>query len=268
MTKKTSVFIAGRNLARARTALGYSQGEFVALYLSTYNMLSEAEQRQARKLDGPALSRIENSTAGDFYSKVKLRTAEIMALLLKVEPDTLYQAAAAPLAEKIKEPLPTPTGNSVRFVAGQATLDAVDLPYIPVPFRAAFASAGGQLTSLSSTNMRRVYLRGKPISMFTDRAIFEVDGDSMEPYINSGDEVTACRVEESRWETVINCIVVVCYGDRITIKKVIENDLSSRGTLTLLPYRSELAALIVRRSEIRAMYVVETVTPRSFRAII
>ena len=104
--------------------------------------------------------------------------------------------------------------------------------------------------------------------MFTDRAIFEVDGDSMTPYLNSGDEVIACRVEESKWHLVINCIVVVATEANITIKKVVENDLATSNTLTLLPYRPELASMTLRRVEIRAIYRVEQIMPRSFEATI
>lgn len=281
MTKRTSVFIAGRHLANARAALGYSQGEFVALYLSAYNRLSEPEQRTARKLDGSALSRMENSTIGDLYSKVKIRTVELLAQLLNVEPHALYQAAPAPLSqsgsvlvvpvpspEKINNTLPAPSANSIRFIGGDTELDAVDLPYIPTALRQDFARAGAQLTSLSTINLRRIYRRGTPLSMFSDRAIFEVDGDSMGPYLNSGDEVVACRVEESHWHKLINCIVVVATEATITIKKLVENDLSTRGTLTLLPYRPELASMTLNRNEIRAIYRVEQIMPRSFEAII
>lgn len=89
----------------------------------------------------------------------------------------------------------------------------------------------------------------------------------MEPYLNSGDEVIAVPVPEGRWDTLLNCIAVVSYEgghgtSYVTIKKIIENDLLNRGTLTLLPYRNELAPFAIRRSQISSLHLVEYRQPR------
>lgn len=266
MSKRASVFIVGQRLTDARLARDYSQGDLLARYLAHYHALDAAAQRDARKLDGPALSHIENSALGDMYSKVKIKTAELLGLALGVPPATLYETPPVPVAAPVLPAAPPPPNGGARLLGVQEDLEFVDLPYISALSRPAFVSAGGELSSFRSTYRRRVYPRGTPLMHYTSRLVFEIGDDSMEPYIHSGDEVVAHQLEEADWEGVQNCIVVVAHGQQLTVKKVVGNDLATRSTLTLRPYRDELAPLTVRRNEIRALYRVEEVVPRPFKA--
>lgn len=151
MNNRIAVFIVGQRITNARLILRFSQGDLLVRYLSHYRALDVATQRITRKLDGPTLSHIENSELGDMYSKVKIKTAELLGLALAVAPDTLYEAAHNTVLPPRPSPL-TGFAGGVRFLGPQETQEFVDLPYISTLARAAFIGANGvRLSSLPLT---------------------------------------------------------------------------------------------------------------------
>lgn len=63
--------------------------------------------------------------------------------------------------------------------------------------------------------------------------VFEVNGESMAPQINSHARVLCQEVPPTRWHTLINCIIVIAYADRFVIKRVIANHLQDENYLIL-----------------------------------
>lgn len=284
MGKLDMVYIIGSELANARTHKGMTQQDLAAAY-EVFRQQHKAEYPSARKMDNSELSRIESSTPGlvaglrgGVPSRHKRQTAEALARLLNIDPLQIIQEIVLADSANADEMMifvdnaPDSLGKSNVLQRGTLlTQPSVELPFISVPARASFVEMGGTFSSFPPLETRRVYLRGAPATMYDTRIVFEVDGDSMEPYINSGDEVIAVEVPEGRWDTTQNCVVVVSYVEPhgsgvVTIKKIIGNDLLNRSTLTLRPYRDELAPHTVRRNEIRAIFRVEEVMPRTFKA--
>ena len=282
MSKKDMVFVIGSALAKARAAHSLTQQQLSAAYEPFMVQHALGLPRARRSLHNAELSRIENSAPGQTVgprnlvpSKQERQTAEALARLLDVPPAQIIQEIVLTPAVTSEKPatfVPTssspPVSTGAVLLGGYASQPAIELTFIPVAARALFVSLGGNLSLFPPTETRRVYLRGALPTMYTGRVVFEVDGDSMEPYINSGDEVIAMEVPQGQWEAAQNGIFVVCLGDRMTIKKIVANDLPTLGTLTLLPFRAELAPMVVGRAEIHAMFMVEEVRPRTFRALI
>ena len=85
----------------------------------------------------------------------------------------------------------------------------------------------------------------------------------MEPYLRDGDEVIAVEVPRTEWTCLRNRVVVVACARRVTIEKIIENDLDTAQRLTLLPYRDVLAGRTLALTDIRAIWLVETHVPQA-----
>jgi transcriptional regulator with XRE-family HTH domain len=281
---KARVYILGKVLEATRLARGLNQSQLAALYNARAATHGDGLPNARRSLDVSAISHYENAAPGSDRARAYRDTALVLAEVLdltvnelgvpvKIQDEERMSDQSANVPDQ-SEPAPDENknresdklNNTAKLIGVQHELESINLPYISVPARAGFASMAGELSSFPLNDFRRVYLRGNPPSMYTGRVVFEVDGDSMEPYINGGDEVVACQVPEGRWEDVLNCIAVVAYGDVVTIKKIIGNDLFTKGTLALRPYRDELAPVVVRRVDIRSIFRVEEVLPRPFKA--
>ena len=271
MKHSETVFLVGSAVRTARKIRGLTQQE-LAHEFADFMVTNAAEYPKAiKKADYSTISHIERSKAGDRYSRVHRDTARVLADILRVteigtivgeqsvEPPDNSLLLAAPL-----------TGNSTtaQLVGILLERESIQLPYIPVSARASFVEMGGNLSYSIASETRRVYLRYSHRSLYDGRVVFEVAGDSMEPYINSGDEVIALEVPEGKWDMAQNGIFVVSYGDVVTIKKVIGNDLMNHGTLTLRPWRDELAPYIIKRREIQSIFRVEEIMPCSFRPLL
>lgn len=286
---KPRVYLLGKVLEGARLLAGLSQGQLASLYNARAAEYGDELPNTRKSLDVSAISHYENAEHRSDRARAFRDTAVVLAEVLgltveqltvpvKVQGEgsvndqrTNLVVQSLPASDELKNTDSDKPYSNARLLGRQQELESINLPYISVPARASFVSMGGELSSFPPNDYRRVYLRGSPPAMYKGCVVFEVDGDSMEPYINSGDEVVAREVAEGRWDECQNGIYVVSYarpdGDGVlTIKKIIGNDLNNRGTLTLRPYRDELAPSVVKRVEIRSIFKVEDVMPRPFKA--
>lgn len=281
---KSRVTIVGKLLQQARIDAGLDQGQLAAQYRHHRAAHAQEFPDARATLGNTDISKAETAEFGTQPTRFKKQTAEILATILNVpvesftrprEPDTTQDEdidrddKEAILPDEQIEKNDKNKNSQLHLVGLQAEQESILLPYISVPARASFISMGGTLSSFPPNETRRVYLRGKPKEMYKERVVFEVDGDSMDPRINSGDEVIAVEVPEGRWDMQQNCVLVVSYSidgeGVVTIKKVVNNDLMNKGTLTLRPWKDELAPFTVKRVDIRSMFLVELVQPRPYK---
>ena len=258
--------LVGRHLKRAREQICLSLKELA----EAYNRQREIALEQhvgARKLDYTALSRLENWKAGTTdkrgldYSHVSEATAQVLADTLGVSLSELV----VPLLSQNETPS---LAVSVAEVSHENLSESFNilLPFIAVSSRTAFINNIEGNEDYSLKEMRRVYLRDSSMkTRYKDAVIFEVEDDSMEPEIESGDEVIATPISQNQWEYEQNFIAVVSYNNTVTIKKIIGNDLTNKGVLALRPWRDELAAHTVPRIQIRSIYKVFQIRPQPRR---
>ena len=269
MSKKDMVHIVGAALTRAREAQGLSQRALSAAYASARALLPGSVTVAPRTFASADLSRLEKTYPGQVVgkkglvpSRQKRAAALLLANLLKVDIDELILEIAPESLifasenySLLKSPPP------LILLGAEADLPAVELAFIPGPYRAAFFGLEG--ATYMPTETRRQYLRGAPSHMYTGRVVFAVAGDSMEPYLTDGDEVIAVEVPPAEWSALRNRVVVVACARRVAIEKIIENDLDAGQRLTLLPYRDVLAPRTLGRADIRAIWLVETHLPKA-----
>ena len=248
-------------------------------FVRQYRLRRDAAQGQyprARALDEPAVATFINAAPFTSTARANTQTLALMAAVFGQGPDYFNELTNSKSdINNLPTLIVSPPGPQIDTESLKADVirigfpadqPFIDLPRVSVLARAGFVEAGGTLDSYSFHDTRRIYLRGTLSTMYTSRIVFEVDGDSMEPVINSGDEVVCVLVPEGKWDVSQNDVFVVGFGDdMLTIKKIIGNELMNKGTLTLWPWRSELAPLTIRRAQIRSIYRVEEVLPKPFK---
>ena len=132
----------------------------------------------------------------------------------------------------------------------------LELDLVSVAARASFVELGGIRPGVFETV--KLYVSSEAeIEHYQGAVVFEVNGDSMEDKLYSGDRVIAWPVPEERWEQVHNKICIVAYDDVLTVKAVRENDIFTHNRLTLYAYNPTSGYFVVPRSSIRSMWRVE-----------
>jgi repressor LexA len=134
-------------------------------------------------------------------------------------------------------------------------MPAVELPFVSVKARASFIGMGGvDIKPEQFDTVRLTLLNAEEAERYAGAVVFEVDGDSMEPLMHSGQRVIAWPVPEGKWEQLYNVACVVAYDDTVTIKAIRENDLFTKNLLTLYALDARAGYLPVARQSIRSIW--------------
>lgn len=225
----------GERIRQEREQRGWSQEQLLAQMNELLALATETEPYYGARgySDVSGLSRIESGANG-----ATRRNFALIAAALGVTPESLYVEKSMVAESHYLQDLPY-----------------VELEHIPFPARASFASMCGTESDYGPTDTLRLYLSSSTHRMNYDKMkVITSSGDSMEGVINDGDRVIISLIPEGNWEYITNCVVVVSYGDVVTIKGVQENDLFDKQFLTLYPSRKDMAPLRVRRADIQCIW--------------
>ncbi|WP_318269854.1 helix-turn-helix transcriptional regulator [Butyricimonas paravirosa] len=130
----------------------------------------------------------------------------------------------------------------------------IEVPFVPLHARATFAE------TFLDTNVREietVRVQKRPGINYEKAKAFEVDGDSMEPTLVSGEQILCEIIDPNNWKFTTG-VVVVAFGNMVVIKRIKDNELTN-GKLVLWS-DNELGGKITLSSEteeIRRMYKVK-----------
>ena len=83
--------------------------------------------------------------------------------------------------------------------------------------------------------------------------VFDVDGESMYPTIQSGTKILCRKIDENQWEYARG-IVVAVYGKTLTVKRILKNDLYVNNILILKADNPTFGEVEVERCEIRGIW--------------
>jgi hypothetical protein len=137
-------------------------------------------------------------------------------------------------------------------------LPSVELPFVSVHARASYIGLGG--ASVDARNFDTVHLTlmsPDEATKYEGAVVFEVNGDSMQPLLHSGQRVIAWPLDEAKWEQIHNKVCVVAYDDTVTIKAVRSNDLFTKNMLVLHALDERVGYLPVSRRSIRSIWFVD-----------
>lgn len=144
------------------------------------------------------------------------------------------------------------TQSDVRNVDTQ-TMNWIQIPFIPVHARATFAETfETEIHELSSITIPRL-----PCINYENGKVFEVDGDSMDPTLITGEQVFCEYVDPADWKYITGPVVIAFGNNLIVVKRIKENNLAN-GELTLWS-DNEMGGKLTLHTEqdqIRRMYKV------------
>lgn len=156
--------------------------------------------------------------------------------------------------------------NRIDFVADAPTeyqtakqvdisnINWMQIPFIPVHARATFAETfETEIHEQSSLTIPRL-----PGINYENGKVFEVDGDSMEPTLITGEQVFCEYVDPADWKYITGPVVVAFGNNMVVVKRIKENNLAT-GELTLWS-DNEMGGKLTLSSEqdqIRRMYKVK-----------
>ena len=144
------------------------------------------------------------------------------------------------------------TQSDVRNVDTQ-TMNWIQIPFIPVHARATFAETfETEIHELSSITIPRL-----PGINYENGKVFEVDGDSMDPTLITGEQVFCENVDPADWKYITGPVVIAFGNNLIVVKRIKENNLAN-GELTLWS-DNEMGGKLTLHTEqdqIRRMYKV------------
>lgn len=86
-----------------------------------------------------------------------------------------------------------------------------------------------------------------------DFMVFDIEGDSMYPTIQSESKILCKKIDENQWEYARGVVVIV-YGKTLTVKRILKNDLYINNNLTLKADNPTYGELNVERHEIRGIW--------------
>ena len=132
--------------------------------------------------------------------------------------------------------------------------DWIEVPFVPLHARASFAET---YFDSNVNEVETIKIRKRPGIKYEKAKIFEVDGDSMEPTLVSGEQVLCEIIDPANWKFTTG-VVVVAFGNMVVIKRIKDNELAN-GKLVLWS-DNELGGKITlsnETEEIRRMYKVK-----------
>ncbi|WP_195360349.1 helix-turn-helix domain-containing protein [Odoribacter splanchnicus] len=134
-----------------------------------------------------------------------------------------------------------------------SNMNWIQIPFIPVHARATFAETfETEIHELSTLTIPRL-----PGINYENGKVFEVDGDSMDPTLITGEQVFCEYVDPADWKYITGPVVVAFGNNMIVVKRIKENNLAN-GELTLWS-DNEMGGkftLHTEQDQIRRMYKV------------
>ncbi|TPG66098.1 XRE family transcriptional regulator [Hymenobacter nivis] len=201
-----------------------------------------------------AISKFETGNSAPSFETLKK-----IATLYNVSTDYLLNGSNSTFVAQAQNISLYPAGqNNVQAVALLSDIPTMWLRRVSFKARASFNYAHLQ-RYMSSDVFDTVLFRlppGKTEADYADAIVFDIEGDSMEPSLYSGQQVIAWPVPDSKWEYLHNTICVVDYDDTVTVKAVRSNDLNNRDGLTLHATGGAGGYFIVAREHIHSIWEV------------
>jgi repressor LexA len=191
----------------------------------------------------------------------KSPSAELLASLtteLGVNPTWLLTGEGEMLLtdeKPQKAPSYTAAPTDAHAYALLSEIPVIALRHVSFKARASFIELGGADTGLFDKLLHRLP-PGKTEADYADAIVFDIEGDSMEPSLRSGQQVIAWPIPEGKWEYLHNTVCVVAYDDTVTVKAIVDNELFSYDRLTLRATGGGGGSFVVARAAIQSIWEV------------
>lgn len=219
--------------------------------------------RYYREAKGLTLKEVGNEMGVAFQSVEKWEKGETrpatgkLTKLAAVLGVSVADLLREDLVSKVSEREEIYSVHGKKFGTAFHDLQYVDLPYTPVSARAHFVEMGGlDEADYHGETYRVPYVPGQNLN---GQRVFEIDGDSMEPFYVSGMKVRASLVGNGKWAYLNSGVYVIVYDDFFVVKRIKANNYAE-GFFELHSDNQETGGSVkVPVSQIRSMWKVERI---------
>lgn len=180
---------------------------------------------------------IENYISGK--QKPTINNANIIAQFFNVSVDWLLSG---------KDDI-----DNSKIIGSYDANELAQVPFISIASTAGFVETFCEDDTITDT----IAVQGYTQEEITQNGYIaiEVSGHSMEPTIKDKARILCKRVNIGDWDYIHPGIYVIGYGlDMLVTKRVKENDLQTKGTLTLYSDNEEYGVLTVKKDSIRCIW--------------
>ncbi len=239
----------GEFFAEPKTSyLPYNKVDVTDRFLIVLELLKEkgiSYTEVANKL-GVSTSLVSEIRRGS--SKINPTHAQKLIEIFGINPNWLLYGKG-----DINDIFNTPIKSNAHIVNPENS-DWLDVPFVPLHARATFAE------TFLDTNVKEVEtikIPKRPGINYKNAKVFEVDGDSMEPTLISGEQVLCEVTDAGNWRFITG-VVVVAFGNMVVIKRIKDNNLFN-GELTLWSDNEQGGKITLSKDtdEIRRIYKVK-----------
>jgi len=133
----------------------------------------------------------------------------------------------------------------------------IQLPFISISARASFIESFLSDSENEEMGKYPVLYKGDP----KDLSVIEILGDSMLPKYEDRDKVLARKINPDDWKYTIGNVAVL-YKSYFVVKRILQNDLTRNGTLTLTSINPAGGVITVREDEILAVWKIVRLVDR------
>ncbi|MCM1077778.1 MAG: hypothetical protein NC411_10510 [Bacteroides sp.] len=201
-------------------------------------------------------------TKSEFGRQIGVSSAFVTSIRKSIQPDKIA-AIQAKYPELNTSWLLTGNGDMLLQTSDAHVVGAaypvtdrddmsISVDFIPVSARASFIENIYIPSELDSEKIPIVPLKGER-EYIDALKVFEVDGDSMLPRISNGALILTKKIPKQQWHNAQDVVVVV-FGEFVTVKRILHNQLDSDGSLILIADNEAYGQMTVQLADIRAMY--------------
>jgi phage repressor protein C with HTH and peptisase S24 domain len=159
-------------------------------------------------------------------------------------------------------------GDRMRPIGNFSSEPVIELPFVPVRARAGIPTARYWEHPPETTRIMRATLMGyepDPAKPRRSWWVIEIDGDSMEPQLNSRARVLGYYVDKEQIEYLKPGVWAIQYDDEFVIKRIRTNQLEREGGLLLHSDNPPPDPFFIKANSIRHVWFIETVVDGKVR---
>jgi repressor LexA len=207
---------------------------------------------EALNLTTYQIAKILDENSSKFYNimngKTKPSYDTIFKLIEKypeINPDYIFKGVEPILIHSKKE--------------GALVDDLVyeEVPYLPIKFQAGFIENFN--VSLKYEDLGRFSVLKSALKNKKQPVVIEIQGNSMSPQLQSGNKVLASQITETDWGYISGGVYAVIYRDFFVVKRIKDNEILSKGSLTLHSDNIKSGNITIPLEEIRGIWKITNI---------